>query len=152
MRVVVLGTAGLIGSRTVARLRDHRAEAVPVSRADDADNVNTGQGLQRTVHGADMIVDVTDAPHANRRPVRRSSPPRRAVSSRPRPQENLVGHATVPYALRQPANRRPSWLARTSGRRPAGPLFGTALGERILLPGPHALLSHRTFTKWLKRC
>ncbi|MFJ3671148.1 SDR family oxidoreductase [Streptomyces sp. NPDC090106] len=61
MRVVVAGATGLIGSRTVARLRDHGVEVVPVSRADAVD-VSTGQGLERALRGADVIVDVTDAP------------------------------------------------------------------------------------------
>jgi uncharacterized protein YbjT (DUF2867 family) len=61
MRIVVAGATGLIGSRTVARLRDHGAEVVPVSRAEDVDLV-TGQGLDRALHGARVVVDVTDAP------------------------------------------------------------------------------------------
>ncbi|WP_372346799.1 NAD-dependent epimerase/dehydratase family protein [Streptomyces sp. KL116D] len=61
MRVVVVGATGLIGARTVARLRDHGVEVVPVSRADAVD-VSTGQGLARAVAGAEVIVDLTDAP------------------------------------------------------------------------------------------
>lgn len=69
MRVVVVGATGLIGSRTVARLRDHGVEVAPVSRGDAVD-VSTGQGRKRALRGADVIVDVTDAPHANRRSAR----------------------------------------------------------------------------------
>lgn len=61
MKVVVAGATGLIGSRTVARLRDHGVEVVPVSRREGVD-VITGQGLAEAVRGADVIVDVTDAP------------------------------------------------------------------------------------------
>ncbi|MER6682013.1 SDR family oxidoreductase [Streptomyces olivaceoviridis] len=61
MRVVVAGATGLIGSRTVARLRDHGVEAVPVSRAAGVD-VNTGQGLDQALRAAEVVVDVTDAP------------------------------------------------------------------------------------------
>ncbi|KAB2976250.1 NAD(P)H-binding protein [Streptomyces sp. SS1-1] len=61
MRVVVAGATGLIGSRTVARLRDHGVEVVPVSRGEGVD-VSTGHGLDRALRGADVIVDVTDAP------------------------------------------------------------------------------------------
>jgi uncharacterized protein YbjT (DUF2867 family) len=45
MRVVVAGATGLIGSRSVARLRDHGVEVVPVSRREEVD-VSTGQGLR----------------------------------------------------------------------------------------------------------
>ncbi|MFJ4624388.1 SDR family oxidoreductase [Streptomyces sp. NPDC088812] len=61
MRVVVVGATGLIGSRTVARLRDHGVEAVPVSRGEGVD-VGTGRGLDRALRTAEVVVDVTDAP------------------------------------------------------------------------------------------
>lgn len=61
MRVVVAGATGLIGSRTVVRLRDHGVQAVPVSRAAGAD-VITGRGLAEALRGAEVVVDVTDAP------------------------------------------------------------------------------------------
>ncbi|QFQ95048.1 NAD(P)H-binding protein [Streptomyces phaeolivaceus] len=61
MRVVVAGATGRIGSRTVARLRDHGVEAVPVSRHHGVD-VLTGDGLSEALRGAEVLVDVTDAP------------------------------------------------------------------------------------------
>ncbi|WP_128381541.1 SDR family oxidoreductase [Streptomyces cavernae] len=65
MRVVVAGATGLIGSRTVARLRDHGVEVVPASRRDGVD-VITGRGLREALRGADVVVDVTNAPsHAS---------------------------------------------------------------------------------------
>lgn len=61
MRVVLVGATGRIGSRTVARLRDHGVEVVPVSRGGGVD-VTTGEGLTQALRGADVVVDVTDAP------------------------------------------------------------------------------------------
>ncbi|MDX3853165.1 SDR family oxidoreductase [Streptomyces sp. AK02-01A] len=61
MRVVVAGATGLIGSKTVARLRDHGVEVVPVSRRNGVD-VITGTGLDKALRGAEVVVDVTDAP------------------------------------------------------------------------------------------
>lgn len=61
MKVVVAGATGLIGSRTVAGLRDHGVEVVSVSRGDGFD-VTTGQGLADAMRGAEVVVDVTDAP------------------------------------------------------------------------------------------
>lgn len=61
MRVVVAGATGLIGSRTVARLRDHGVEVFPLSRGDGVDII-TGEGLAKALRGADVVVDVSDAP------------------------------------------------------------------------------------------
>ncbi|MFE7837022.1 SDR family oxidoreductase [Streptomyces sp. NPDC057474] len=61
MRVVVAGATGRIGSKTVARLRDHGVEVVPVSRHHGVD-VITGDGLDEALRGAEVLVDVTDAP------------------------------------------------------------------------------------------
>ncbi|MBK6018255.1 SDR family oxidoreductase [Streptomyces sp. MBT53] len=61
MRVVVAGATGLIGSRTVNRLRDHGVEVVRVSRHEGVD-VATGKGLDEAMRGADVVVDVTDTP------------------------------------------------------------------------------------------
>lgn len=68
MRVVVAGATGLIGSRTVARLRDHGVEVVPVSRRDGID-VITGRGLQEALCGAEVVVDVTNGPSHEGRTV-----------------------------------------------------------------------------------
>jgi uncharacterized protein YbjT (DUF2867 family) len=61
MRVVVAGATGLIGSKTVVRLRDHGVEGALVSRREGVD-VMTGEGLSKALRGADVVVDVTDAP------------------------------------------------------------------------------------------
>jgi uncharacterized protein YbjT (DUF2867 family) len=61
MRVVVAGATGLIGSKTAARLRDHGVEVALISRREGVDVV-TGEGLPKVLRGADVVVDVTDAP------------------------------------------------------------------------------------------
>lgn len=59
MRVVVAGATGLIGSRTVARLRDHGVEVVPLCRRDGADAATAGD-LEPALCGADVVVDLID--------------------------------------------------------------------------------------------
>ncbi|MFJ4468687.1 SDR family oxidoreductase [Streptomyces sp. NPDC089424] len=66
MKVVVVGATGLIGSRTVARLRDHGVQVAEASRSAGVD-VSTGEGLDQALRGAEIVVDVTDAPSREER-------------------------------------------------------------------------------------
>jgi uncharacterized protein YbjT (DUF2867 family) len=61
MRVVVIGGTGLIGSKVVAILREGGHEAVPASPSTGVDTV-TGKGLAGVMTGADVVVDVSNAP------------------------------------------------------------------------------------------
>jgi uncharacterized protein YbjT (DUF2867 family) len=61
MRVVVIGGTGLIGSKVVAILREGGHEAVPASPSTGVDTI-TGKGLAGVMTGADVVVDVSNAP------------------------------------------------------------------------------------------
>jgi uncharacterized protein YbjT (DUF2867 family) len=61
MKLVIIGGTGLIGSKLVARLREHGHEAVPAS-PDTGVNTLTGQGLAEVLQGASVIVDVSNSP------------------------------------------------------------------------------------------
>jgi uncharacterized protein YbjT (DUF2867 family) len=61
MRIVVIGGTGRIGSRLVGLLADRGHEAVAASRKTGVDTV-TGEGLADALGGADVVVDVTNAP------------------------------------------------------------------------------------------
>jgi uncharacterized protein YbjT (DUF2867 family) len=61
MKLVVIGGSGLIGSKLVAKLRDHGHEAVAASPASGVDTL-TGEGLAEALHGASVVVDVSNSP------------------------------------------------------------------------------------------
>ena len=61
MKVVVIGGSGLIGSKLVAKLREHGHEVVAAS-PDSGVNTLTGEGLAGAVEGADVVVDVSNSP------------------------------------------------------------------------------------------
>jgi uncharacterized protein YbjT (DUF2867 family) len=61
MRVVVIGGTGRIGSKVVAILREGGHEAVSASPSTGVDTV-TGEGLVGVMTGADVVVDVSNAP------------------------------------------------------------------------------------------
>jgi uncharacterized protein YbjT (DUF2867 family) len=61
MRIVVIGGTGRIGSNVVHRLAAHGHHAVPASPDTGVDTI-TGEGLADAVRGADVVVDVANAP------------------------------------------------------------------------------------------
>src|SRR5690349_14525099 len=61
MKVVVIGGTGLIGSKVVARLREHGHEAVAAAPSTGV-NTLTGEGLAEVLEGASVVVDVSNSP------------------------------------------------------------------------------------------
>ncbi len=61
MKIVVIGGSGLIGSRVVTLLSDAGHEALAASPRTGV-NAVTGEGLSNALAGADVVVDVTNAP------------------------------------------------------------------------------------------
>jgi uncharacterized protein YbjT (DUF2867 family) len=62
MKIVVIGGTGLIGSKLVAKLDEQGHEAVPAS-PDSGVNTLTGEGLSDVLQGAQVVVDVSNAPN-----------------------------------------------------------------------------------------
>jgi len=61
MKIVVIGGTGLIGSKLVKKLREHRQEVTAAS-PDTGVNSITGEGLAAALKGASVVVDVTNSP------------------------------------------------------------------------------------------
>jgi uncharacterized protein YbjT (DUF2867 family) len=61
MKIVVIGGTGLIGSKVVAKLADQGHDAVPAS-PNSGVNTITGEGLAEVLEGAEVVVDVSNAP------------------------------------------------------------------------------------------
>ena len=62
MKIIVIGGTGLIGSKLVSRLREQEHEMVAASPGTGVDTV-TGQGLAEALAGAQVVVDVSNAPN-----------------------------------------------------------------------------------------
>jgi uncharacterized protein YbjT (DUF2867 family) len=61
MKIVVIGGTGLIGSKLVVQLKQQGHEAVAASPKSGV-NAVTGEGLAAVLAGADVVVDVANAP------------------------------------------------------------------------------------------
>jgi uncharacterized protein YbjT (DUF2867 family) len=68
MKLVIIGGTGLIGSKLVARLREHGHEAVAAS-PDTGVNTLTGEGLADVLQSASVVVDVSSSPSFEDRAV-----------------------------------------------------------------------------------
>jgi len=61
MKIVVIGGTGLIGSKTVAILRQGGHEVVAASPKSGINTI-TGEGLQKALAGAQVVVDLSNSP------------------------------------------------------------------------------------------
>src|SRR3954468_5819073 len=61
MKIVVIGGTGQIGSKVVAHLSAHGHDAVAASPRTGV-NTLTGEGLAEALAGAQVVIDVTNAP------------------------------------------------------------------------------------------
>jgi uncharacterized protein YbjT (DUF2867 family) len=61
MKIVVIGGSGLIGKKVVMNLRQRGHEVVAASPSSGVNTV-TGEGLAQALAGAQVVVDVTNAP------------------------------------------------------------------------------------------
>ena len=68
MKIVVIGGAGVLGSKVVQKLIDHGHDAAPASPRTGV-NALTGQGLAAALTGADAVVDVSNSPSFDDDPV-----------------------------------------------------------------------------------
>jgi len=62
MKIVVIGGTGLIGSNLVAKLDEQGHDAVPAA-PNTGVNTLTGEGLSEVLEGAQVVVDVSNAPN-----------------------------------------------------------------------------------------
>ena len=68
MKIVVIGGTGLIGSKTVALLRQGGHEVVAAS-PNTGVNTITGEGLSQALAGAQVVVDLANSPSFEDRAV-----------------------------------------------------------------------------------
>jgi uncharacterized protein YbjT (DUF2867 family) len=68
MKFVIIGGTGLIGSKLVARLREHGHEALAAAPNTGVNSL-TGEGLADALRGASVVVDVSNSPSLEGEPA-----------------------------------------------------------------------------------
>src|SRR5882672_1120861 len=68
IKIVVIGGSGLIGTKLVNNLRQQGHEVVAASPSSGV-NTLTGEGLTEALNGAQVVVDVTNAPSFEDKPA-----------------------------------------------------------------------------------
>jgi len=68
MKIVIIGGTGLIGAKLASRLRQKGHDVVPASPSTGVNTV-TGEGLDKAVSGAEIVVDVANSPSFEDRAV-----------------------------------------------------------------------------------
>ena len=61
MKIVIIGGTGLIGSKTTAILRQRGHEVLPAA-PNTGVNTLTGEGLEKALAGAQVVVDLANSP------------------------------------------------------------------------------------------
>ena len=85
MKIVVIGGTGLIGSKTVAILRQRGHEVVAASPQSGVNTI-TGEGLKEALTGAQAVIDLANSPSFEDKAVLEFFEIPRATFFRPRPQ------------------------------------------------------------------
>src|SRR5580692_96359 len=68
MKIVIIGGTGLIGSKTVAILRQRGHEFVAASPQSGVNTI-TGEGLKEALAGAQVVIDLANSPSFEDRAV-----------------------------------------------------------------------------------
>src|ERR1700742_2617824 len=61
MKIVIIGGTGLIGTKLASKLRQKGHEVIPASSRTGVNTI-TGEGLDKALSGAEIVVDVANSP------------------------------------------------------------------------------------------
>jgi len=117
MKIVIIGGSGLIGAKTVERLRKKGHEVVAASPKSGVNTI-TGEGLADALKGADVVVDLANCPSfEDKAVIWNSSRPPVAICTRrkQRPASDITSRCrwSKPSVFRVAATFAPRWLRRT---------------------------------------
>src|SRR5206468_1762701 len=157
MKIVVIGGTGLIGSKLVEKLREDGHDPLAASPDTGVDTL-TGDGLAHALEGAQVVVDVANAPVWDDAAVmdffQTSTRNTLAAEAASAPANGIVELAgPEQFRLDELARRV---LSANNDPRPVtadvhARYFGTELAEHSLTPGSNARIAPTRFEDWLSQ-
>src|SRR6516162_3902745 len=151
MKITVIGGSGLIGSKVVMNLRQQGHDVLAASPSSGVNTV-TGEGLAHALGGAQVVVDVANAPSWEDNEVLALF----ATSGRNLLAEPLNGTFDLagPEPIRQDDLVR-QFLTATGDTRtvitdPKALYYGITVNDQSLTPGDHPRLGPTRFEDWLR--
>ncbi len=127
MKVVVIGGTGLIGSKVVTKLNEHRHEAIAASPASGV-NTLTGEGLDEVLTGAQVVVDVSNSPCGSRPPY--ANPWRPMTLQRLSPAPRSASPSAASSSLPAPTGTRSTTSSAHGSARRATPAASSRIRKR----------------------
>src|SRR5947207_3276175 len=148
MKIIVIGGTGLIGTKVVKNLRDKGHEVVAASPSKGINSV-TGEGLAKALVGAQVVVDVANAPSWEDKDA--AGVAEAALAEPLNGTVDLAGPEPIRQddLVRQFLNATGD--ARTVITDPKALYFGIAVNDQSLTPGDHPRLGPTRFADWLSR-
>ena len=114
MKIVVIGGTGLIGSKTVAILRQGGHEVVAAS-PNSGVNTITGEGLKEAMAGAQVVIDLANSPSFEDRAVLEffETSGRNFSRRRPQPASGIMSR----YPSSEPTGRKTMAISAPRSRK-----------------------------------
>src|SRR5215471_17032713 len=136
MKIVVIGGTGLIGSKTVAILRQRSHEVVAAS-PNTGINTITGAGLKQAVAGTQVVIDLANSPSFEDKAVLEFF--------------EIAGPERAPFNEFVARYLKAVGDPREVVRDPEAQYFGGRVEEHSLVPLGEARLGRIGFDEWLRR-
>src|SRR6266481_2896257 len=152
MKIVVIGGTGLIGSKTVAILRQGGHEVVAASPKSGINTI-TGEGLKEAMAGAQVVIDLANSPSFEDRAVLEFF----ETSGRNLLAAQRSGIVEIAGPERAPFNEIVARYLKAVGdprevvSDPEARYFGGRVEERSLVPLGEARLGRIGLDEWIRR-